>query len=118
MPQGLAIHVIDDDEHVRESLEVLLVAHGYQVLGYPTAEHFLAFLPALAGPALAVVDYDLPGIDGVTLLLRLAGRLPVILVTGRIDDASQAAREAGALACLHKPFDPATLLSVIARLQP
>ena len=114
--QGLAIHVIDDDEHVRDSLETLLASHGYAVHGYRSAEEFLAALPGFDRPALAVVDLDLPGQDGLSLVARLAGRLPAIVVTGRVDEAnSQAAARAGAVACLFKPFEPARLLDEIAR---
>jgi len=114
--QGLAIHVVDDDEHVRDSLETLLAAHGYAVHGYGTAEAFLAALPHVDQPALVVVDIDLPGINGLGLVASLAGRLIAIVVTGRVDEASRlAASRAGAVACLFKPFEPSSLLDEIAR---
>jgi two-component system response regulator FixJ len=112
----LAIYVVDDDEHVRDSLETLLGSHGYRVRGYRSAEEFLAALPCLEHPALAVVDLDLPGQGGLGLVASLAGRLPAIVITGRVDEASRlAAAEAGAVACFFKPFEPTLLLDEIAR---
>lgn len=114
--RDLSIYVVDDDEHVRDSLETLLCSHGYAVRSYRSAEEFLAALPGLDRRGLAVVDLDLPGQDGLGLIASLAGRLPAILVTGRIDEASRlAANEVGAIACLFKPFEPARLLDEISR---
>jgi FixJ family two-component response regulator len=65
------VHVVDDDEAVRESLEALLFVSGHCVSTYVSAEDFLARAPDDGG--CLVLDVNMPGMSGLELLERLAG---------------------------------------------
>jgi FixJ family two-component response regulator len=112
------IFIVDDDDAVRDSLRLLLEAHGMTVEDYEsTADFAAAFRPQPR--ACLILDLHLPGMSGLDYLASLgkAGpELPVIMVTGRGDDASrERALELGAFAFLDKPVDNRELLSAIDR---
>ncbi len=112
------VHVIDDDEAVRSSLDFLLSTTGHEVLTYASAEDFLARAPASADGCL-VTDVRMPGMTGIDLIRRLGaiglGALPVIIVTGHADvPLAVEAMKAGAMDFLEKPFDEQRLLAALA----
>jgi two-component system, LuxR family, response regulator FixJ len=112
------VHVIDDDEAVRDSLAALLESAGYAVLTYPSAEAFLAKAPA-SDQACALVDLRLPGMDGIALIERLAATdrlLPAIMVTGH-GDVPLAVRtmRAGAVDFVEKPYAGFAILESVRR---
>lgn len=108
-----AVHIIDDDEAVRDSLAILLETHGLVVAAYPSAQAFLE--QGELGPRDCVVtDVLMPGMDGLALLRALRTRgdpTPVIVVAGRPDaDLVQTTQALGAFALIDKPFAAETLL--------
>jgi two-component system response regulator FixJ len=112
------VHVVDDDEAVRDSLRVLLEASGFVVRTYDSAAVFLAAAaPALRGCAL--IDVRMPEIDGLELQQRLNERgirLPVIVMTGQGDiPVAVRAMKAGAVDFLEKPFNEEELLAAVRR---
>lgn len=112
------IHIVDDDEAVRDSLLALLEAHGYAATAYPSAETFLAtYRPAHVDCAL--VDVRMPGMDGLALLNRvrdLGLALPVIVVTGHGDiPLAVQAMKAGAVDFIEKPYSNEAILDVVRR---
>src|SRR5215213_4246230 len=99
------VHVVDDDEAVRDSLRALLESYGTAVRDYASASEFLLAIPArLEGCVL--LDLHMPGMSGLELLdlLRANGsKLPVIAVTGRSDALlKERVVRAGALTLLDK----------------
>jgi FixJ family two-component response regulator len=110
----LMVHVIDDDEAVRDSLEALLIVAGYDVATYVSAE---AYLAGAAETGCVLVDVHMPGMGGLGLLQRLARREPrppvVVLTAGRDPRLEARARELGADAFLTKPVPQATLLGAL-----
>ncbi len=110
------IHVVEDDQPMRDSLVMLLEDAGYKVRAYPRAEDLLA-LGASIEPGCVVSDVRMPGMDGLALLrhLRSSGStLGLILITGHGDvPLAVTAMKAGASDFLEKPFDAATLLAAI-----
>ena len=117
MPSEKAVvHVIDDDEAIRQSLAFLLQAARLEVKTYPSA---MAFLDALPAPAWSCVitDVRMPGMSGVDLLRRLKELkigVPVIVITGHGDVAlAVEAMKAGAVDFLEKPFDDDVLLASV-----
>jgi two-component system response regulator FixJ len=121
MPNELTVYVVDDDDAVRDSLEILLETAGHRVRTFSSALAFLDALGAL-GPGCAVLDVRMPEMDGLTLQEELNTRgvhLPVIVMTGHGDvPIAVRAMKAGALDFLEKPFsDEALLESVRGALQ-
>jgi two-component system response regulator FixJ len=117
MPNDWVIHVVEDDEPMRDSLVELLGEAGYKVRAYASGEELLA-RGAAAEPGCVVSDMRMPGIDGLTLLRRLradGSGLPLILITGHGDvPLAVNAMKAGAVDFLEKPFEPDALLGAIA----
>lgn len=112
------VHVIDDDEAVRQSLAFLLTSDGLPVRLYASAEACLAALCDNASGCI-VTDVRMPDMNGIDLLRRLVGEgstLPVIVMTGHADVplAVEAMRE-GAMDFIEKPFDDDVFLTSIRR---
>jgi two-component system response regulator FixJ len=112
-----SIYIVDDDEAVRESLQLLLEASGYTVRTYASAP---AFLEAAAGLDFGclIVDLQMPEMDGLELQRRLAERgiaLPVVVVTAHGDVATAVrAMRAGAIDFVEKPFTTEAIKASIA----
>lgn len=107
------VHVVDDDDAVRLSLELLLQSAGYEVTCYTRASEVLA-APLPAGAGCALIDVRMPDMDGLTLQERLAEvgyPLPIIMITGHGDvPIAVRALKAGAVDFIEKPFDDEVLL--------
>jgi len=112
------VHVVDDDDAVRDSLTVLLGAAGHAVADYPTALVFLE-ADAMAGPGCILLDVRMPEMDGIHLLEQLKERgsaLPVVMMTGFAEvPLAVRAMKAGAVDFIEKPFDDMVLLAAIER---
>jgi two-component system response regulator FixJ len=110
------VHVIDDDEAVRESLTFLLKTAQIDVRSYPSAAAFLEALPA-APAGCVITDVRMPGMSGIDLLRRmkeLANTMPVIVITGHGDvPLAVEAMKVGAADFLEKPFDDDVLLTSV-----
>jgi two-component system response regulator FixJ len=111
------VHVVDDDEAVRDSLSLLLEAAGLSVRTYDSATAFLKALPNLAAGCV-LTDVRMPELDGLELQRRLTElgiRLPVIVMTGHGDvPIAVEALKAGAADFLEKPFDDVQLLAAVS----
>ena len=110
------IHVVDDDQAVRESLEALLLVAGFDVLTFGSAEDYLA--RSSGGGGCLLLDVNMPGLSGLDLLGRLRGRgdaVPVLILTARRDDDLRAAAlSLGARDVLAKPVPGDQLLRAVA----
>ena len=110
------VHVVDDDDAVRDSMRILLESYGMEVRDYPSAQAFLAANRRPSAGCL-LLDLHMPGMTGLELLeeLRQAGSsLPVIIITGRSDSVlKERAVRAGAMALLDKPVDDDLLMDVL-----
>lgn len=107
--------IVDDDEAVRDSLEILLQTHGYEVTSFASARAFLDSGESGEGSCL-ILDLHLPDMSGFDVLRQLEGRMKVIMITARSDAATKRnALEAGAMTLLEKPFTDALLVSTIER---
>jgi two-component system response regulator FixJ len=116
MSSNSVVHVIDDDDAVRDSLEFLLRTAKIDVRTYDSAT---AFLDALTEGTTGciVTDVRMPGMSGVDLLRQLkarGSRMPVIVITGHGDvQLAVEAMKVGAADFLEKPFDDEVLLASV-----
>lgn len=116
MTEEPVVHVIDDDDAVRDSIAFLLSAAGMPVRTYESASAFLG-LESAPPPGCIVTDIRMPGMNGLDLIRELISRgtaFPVIVITGH-GDVPQAveAMKLGAADFIEKPFDDDTLLGAI-----
>ena len=111
------IHVVDDEEAMRKSLETMLSDAGYEVRSYSDARDFVENA-SIRRAGCVVSDVRMPDMNGLQLLrwLRAQGNtLPVVFITGYADVAlAVAAIKAGAADFLEKPFMAEDLLAAIS----
>ncbi len=111
------VYLIDDDERILKAVKRLLGTFGHYVEAYSSAEKFLERHDPDA-PGCAIMDLDLPGMDGLAVQERLATesvRRPVIFLTGQGDIAATVrAMKAGAVDFLTKPVNAACLLAAVS----
>jgi two-component system response regulator FixJ len=116
MPFDSTVHVIDDDEALRDSLTFLLRTARIDVQSYPSAAAFLEALPE-ANLSCVITDVRMPGMSGIDLLRRLRERkicVPVIVITGHGDiPLAVEAMRIGAIDFLEKPFDDEVLIASV-----
>jgi len=110
------VYIVDDDDGVRDSLQILLEASGYRARGFASPRDFLDAVGMIDFGCL-LVDLQMPGMDGLELQHRLQAlnvRLPVVVVTAHGDIATAVeAMRAGAIDFVEKPFtDDAILASI------
>jgi len=112
---GERVVVVDDDETVRELCAEALVEAGYHVEAFGAGEEALRALPGLDVDVL-VVDWNLPGLDGVEVTRRalaLIPALPVLMISGNRRDAMTAAEGSGVRRVLGKPFHVEDLVAAV-----
>jgi two-component system chemotaxis response regulator CheY len=114
------ILIVDDDESIRQFIEMALTDRGYEIV---TAEHGRAALESIAAhpPDLILLDMRMPVMDGWAFAQAYRTtrppHAPVIVLTAA-RDAAQSAQEIAADAVLAKPFDLRDLMQLIRRLAP
>jgi two-component system response regulator FixJ len=111
------VFVVDDDEAVRDSMQLLLEANGHQVQVFEAARHALEACAGTA-PACIITDIRMPEMDGLQFQEQLAKThrdIPVIVITGHGDvPLAVRAMKAGAADFIEKPFSHETILASIA----
>ena len=110
------VHIIDDDDALRDSLVWLLESTGLKVASYPSAETFLqVWSPALRG--CLILDSRMPGMSGLELHDKHNSQhstLPVIFITGHGDvPMAVTALKKGAFDFIEKPFHDQDMLNLI-----
>jgi FixJ family two-component response regulator len=113
------VYVVDDDDAVRDSLQWLLEASRYRVVGFDSAEKFLsAYDPDAI--AVAIIDVRMPGMSGLQLQDELIARkvaYPVIFITGHGDvPMAVSTMKKGAVDFIEKPFDQTALKALVDRM--
>ncbi|WP_186408330.1 response regulator transcription factor [Candidatus Accumulibacter aalborgensis] len=112
------IHVVDDDESLRNALLRLLAAAGFEARGYASTGDFLLH-PRTDRPGCLLLDVRLPGPSGLDLQAALQQQgitLPVIFLTGYADvNSCVRAMKAGAVDFLAKPVTRDTLFDALRR---
>mgnify|MGYP001808290887 FL=1 len=110
------VYVVEGDEAVRDSLELLLKSDGKPVKTYDNANAFLKdYSEKMAG--CIVLDIRMPGMDGMELQKKLNEKhsiLPIIFVTGHGDvPMAVDAMKEGAVDFIQKPYREEALLQKI-----
>ncbi|WP_390344103.1 response regulator transcription factor [Variovorax boronicumulans] len=115
-PQSPLIHLIDDDQAVRDSLSLLIGTVGLRVQGWADPQAFIDGFDRASVGAI-VLDVRMPGISGLTVLDRLVAQgvdQPVIMLTGHgTVEMCRRAFKAGAAEFLEKPVDDEQLLEAL-----
>lgn len=110
------VFLVDDDNAVRDALELLLDSAGLSTVSYPSAAAFLEDFDRNWRGCL-VLDIRMPGMSGMELQAALAEKsvnIPIIFLTGHGNVSMSAkAFRTGAIDFLEKPFDENVLLERI-----
>jgi len=119
MAASVHILLVEDDEPLAGILTAHLTARGYQVTVAPTAEVATALLSDSLRPDIVVLDINLPGDTGWSVVrseaLIHAGDPPVV-VASAMSVSPVRLREYGVAGYLPKPFALETLTTTIDRL--
>jgi len=111
------VYVVDDDASVRKSLARLLRAAGHQAETFASPAEFLAHCRVSPVSGCALLDVQMPGLNGLELQRELRAAsvdIPIIFITGHGDvPTSVKAMKAGALDFLPKPFGDDDLLAAV-----
>jgi len=110
------VHVIDDDEAVRDSLAFLLESSGFKAIAHSSATDFLAALPTLPTGCI-ITDIRMPEMSGLDLVRRLnesGVSHPVIVITGHGDvPLAVETMKAGVMDFIEKPFEDELILAAV-----
>lgn len=115
------ILLVEDEPDIREMLGFTLSRAGYQVWEAETAEDALHKLDGLL-PAMAIIDWMLPGMSGVDLARRLrrdehTAQLPIIMLTARGEESDKLKSfDSGVDDYIVKPFSPRELIARVKAL--
>jgi len=113
------ISIVDDDGHVRVSLDSLVRSMGFVSRTYACAEDFLASTSCETTSCL-ISDIRMPGMSGLQLCEQLRVRkvgYPVIFITACVGETpEQRARELGAAGYFKKPFDSNELMERVQQV--
>jgi len=116
MLDSFVVHIVDDDDAVRQSLAFLLSTAGIPVRVYDSATSFLDSLASLQAGCL-ITDVRMPDLTGIELLHRLKAKsinLPVIVITGHGDiPLAVEAMKSGAIDFIEKPFAEEAILRAV-----
>src|SRR6185295_4414684 len=110
------VHVIDDEEFVRDSIASLLSAANFDVRTHASVLAFMEIIDSVTSGCI-ITDLKMPGASGIDLLKKLnalKADIPVIVITGHGDvPLAVEAMKLGAMDFLEKPFDAAALLRLV-----
>lgn len=113
------ILIVDDSATMRAALRLYLRDDGYDFAEADTGERALR-LARLLRPSLALVDVNLPDMDGFAIVRALgegAQKVPTLVITGEEGPQWAAkAKASGAAGLVHKPVDAAVLRASIAAI--
>ena len=112
------ILIVDDDDSLRESLELVLAAESYDVIAAEDGEKALRLIEETPID-IVLSDLRMPGVDGLELIPLLRRRLPdatIILMSAYgTEDLAIEAMKRGAYDYIAKPFQPSEVLLTLRK---
>jgi DNA-binding NtrC family response regulator len=112
--------IVEDDSALRESLQLVLAAEGYEAHCAANATEALALIDRMSF-AVVLCDLRMPGMDGMELLPLLARRLPdsTLIMMSAYGTAELAveAMKRGAYDYLAKPFEPSEVILTLRKAE-
>jgi CheY-like chemotaxis protein len=108
------ILIVDDDEGIREALQMAFEAEGYQTAVAAQGAEALAWLGEHSSPSLVLLDLMMPVMDGWQVIDNLRqtdrlSKLPIVVMTAFGRDLGSAAT----LPLLRKPIQLSTLMQAV-----
>lgn len=120
-PKALSILLVDDDDLIQSSIQMLLEALGHRSIAASSGEEALEKFKGGLNPDLVILDMNMPGLGGAGTLPRLRALrpdLPVLLATGRADQSALDLVDAyGKASLLAKPFSMKELQGKIEEMR-
>jgi two-component system, LuxR family, response regulator FixJ len=117
MSENKLVHVVDDEEAIRRSLDFLLRTAGFQVEKWADGESFLKSADRTQ-LGCVLLDVRMPGMDGLQVQEEMASQgfnFPVVVLTGHGDIGTAVrAMQGGAVDFLEKPFNRERLLEALS----
>jgi FixJ family two-component response regulator len=111
------IAVVDDDPSVRRALERLIRSYGLRAATFHSSEGLLCALASTQTFACAVMDVQMPGLNGLEVQRHLNHEgiaLPLVFITAHEEEGvAERAMAAGAVGFLQKPFTDQSLIELI-----
>jgi DNA-binding NtrC family response regulator len=121
--QRLAVLIVEDERVARRALKTLLAASGFETAAAESAEEALRILEGQAShsnPLVALVDLNLPGMNGLDFISRLERidpeAVPVLMTAASDEVLGDAVRDRN-LVYLRKPLDLGRLITVITHAE-
>ena len=115
-PGNKQIFIVDDDASVCRALDILLVAYGFSVDTFTSAEAFFRVV-ANSTPGCLLLDIHMPGLDGWETQQRLlksgSSRSVIIMSADKNERLNERALKTGAVGFLQKPFNDQALVDLI-----
>ena len=103
---AIRVVVVDDTDHVRRMLAEMLELDGFEVVGEAASGGEAVEVAARTAPDVIVMDYKMPGEDGLSSAVRIKETRPdqaIVLYTAYLDARlEEAAKEAGIAMCVGK----------------
>jgi CheY-like chemotaxis protein len=109
--------IVEDEPISRKALLALISAKGYQADAAPSGEDALKRSAQNGVPMIALVDLELPGMNGIELIKRLEALNPrvfPVLITAAPGDLVESIRAQHPVEYLRKPLDFDRLMSILS----
>lgn len=116
MHEGTTIAIVEDDPDIRALLAGYLEGEGFRTVALDGGAALDRLLASGVAPHLVVLDWMLPGEDGLSICRRLreSGGPPIVMLTAKDEDIDRVlGLEMGADDYVSKPFNPRVLLARI-----
>lgn len=114
------ILIIDDNVDIRLSLADILISDGFKVATAKNGLEGLNYLTRHDHPDLILVDLKMPVMDGYDLISKIREssdlkKIPVIIISGEVDDAKIRSLAMDKLSLLEKPIDFKNFIDIVEK---